>query len=77
MNPRLRQLRGSDAVRALERVGFMVTRIKGSHHILVHPGDRSRRATIPIHAGQTLKLGTVRSILNQAKLTEDELVELL
>ncbi len=77
MNPRLRQLRGSDAVRALERGGFVVTRIRGSHHILVHPGDRSRRATIPVHAGESLKQGTLRSILKQARLSEDELVQLL
>jgi predicted RNA binding protein YcfA (HicA-like mRNA interferase family) len=77
MNPRLRQLRGNDAVRALERAGFVVTRIRGSHHILVHPDDRSRRATIPVHAGKTLRLGTLRSILDQSRLTEDELVDLL
>jgi predicted RNA binding protein YcfA (HicA-like mRNA interferase family) len=77
MNPRLRQLRGSDAVRALERGGFVVARIRGSHHILIHPADRSRRATVPVHAGQTLKLGTMRSILTQAKLTEDAFVLLL
>jgi predicted RNA binding protein YcfA (HicA-like mRNA interferase family) len=77
MNPKLRQLRGSDAVRALERGGFVVTRIKGSHHILVYPADRSRRATVPVHAGQSLKPGTMRSILAQAKLTEDEFVQLL
>ncbi len=77
MNPRLRQLLGSDAVRALERAGFVVTRIRGSQHILVHPADRARRATIPVHAGKTLRLGTLRSILDQSRLTEDELVNLL
>ena len=75
MNPRLRQLRGGDAVRALERAGFVVTRIRGSHRILVHPADGTRRATVPVHTGLTLKLGTLRSILVQAKLTEDELVQ--
>lgn len=77
MNPRLRQLRGMDAVSALKRAGFVVSRVKGSHYILVHVDDRSRKATIPVHAGQTLKTGTLRSILVQAKLTEDELVGLL
>ena len=77
MNPKLRQLRGLDVVRALERGGFIVKRINGSHHILVHRADRARRATVPVHSGQTIKTGTLRSILTQARLTEDEFVALL
>jgi predicted RNA binding protein YcfA (HicA-like mRNA interferase family) len=64
-------------VRALEKAGFVVKRVKGSHFILAHPDDASRRATVPVHAGQTLKVGTLRSVLQQAGLTEDELVALL
>ena len=77
MNPKLRQLRGVELVRALERAGFVVKRIKGSHHMLVHSEDKSRRATIPVHAGATIKPGTLRSILSQSKLSEDELLAVL
>jgi predicted RNA binding protein YcfA (HicA-like mRNA interferase family) len=77
MNPRLRQLRGGTLVRALEKAGFVVKRVKGSHYILVHSEDRSRRATVPVHAGQTIKPGTLRSVLLQAQLSEDELLALL
>jgi len=77
MNPKLRGVRGRAVVRALERAGFVVKRIKGSHHILVHPDDKTRRATVPVHATKTIKPGTMRSILKQTKLTEDELGALL
>jgi predicted RNA binding protein YcfA (HicA-like mRNA interferase family) len=64
-------------MRALERAGFVVKRIKGSHHILVHPDDKTRRATVPVHGMKAIRQGTLRSILKQAKLTEDELRDLL
>ncbi len=37
MNGKLGDLSGRDMLRALERAGFVLKRIKGSHHILVHP----------------------------------------
>lgn len=77
MNAKLGGLSGRDVVRALQRVGFVLTRIKGSHHILVHPRDRARRATVPVHGNADLKRGTLHSILKQAKLTEEELRKLL
>ena len=77
MNPKLRGLCGSEVVRALEQCGFVLERVKGSHHILVHPDDKTPRATVPVHAGKTVKPGTMRSILKQAGLTEDEFAALL
>ena len=77
MNGRLGDVSGRDIVRALQKAGFVIKRIRGSHHILVHVRDRSRRATVPVHGGASLKRGTLRSILKQAELTEDELRPLL
>ena len=77
MNGRLGDVSGREVVRALQRAGFVVKRIRGSHHILIHSSDRSRRATVPVHGGTGLKRGTLRSILKQARLTEDELRALL
>ncbi len=64
-------------MRALERAGFVVKRIKGSHHILAHPDDPTRRTIVPVHASKPVKPGTMRAILKQARLTEDELELLL
>jgi predicted RNA binding protein YcfA (HicA-like mRNA interferase family) len=77
MNGRLGAVSGREVVRALQRAGFVIKRIRGSHHILVHPGDPSRRTTVPVHGGASLKRATLGAILKQAKLTEDELRALL
>ena len=77
MNGKLGALTGREMVRALERAGFVVKRINGSHHILVHPSDKTRRTIVPVHGRSSLKQGTLRGILRQAKLTEDELRALL
>ena len=77
MSGKLRGLRGWEVVRALERAGFVVKRVKGSHQVLVHADDKTRRAIVPVHATKAIKPGTMRSILKQARLTEDELEALL
>jgi predicted RNA binding protein YcfA (HicA-like mRNA interferase family) len=77
MNGKLGALNGRDMLRALERAGFVLKRIKGSHHILVHPVDKTRRAIVPVHGRTGLKQGTLRGILKQAELTEDEFRALL
>jgi predicted RNA binding protein YcfA (HicA-like mRNA interferase family) len=65
-------VKGRQVIRALERAGFVVERIVGSHHILVHPGDATRTVTVPVHANRDIKPGTLRSIVRQAGLTVDE-----
>ena len=77
MNAKLRGLRGRDVVRALERARFVLKRVKGSQHILVHPDDTLRRAIVPAHAGKTIKPGTMHAILKQAGLSEEEFEALL
>jgi predicted RNA binding protein YcfA (HicA-like mRNA interferase family) len=68
---------GRQVIRALMRAGFVVDRIAGSHHVLVHPQDSRRTVTVPVHAGHDLKRGTLRSIIRQAGFTVEEFVELL
>lgn len=67
-------LSGRDMRAVLERVGFRVTRQKGSHMIL-HRADPAARVVVPDH--KTLRLGTLRKIVNDAGLTVEELRELL
>jgi predicted RNA binding protein YcfA (HicA-like mRNA interferase family) len=70
-------LTGRDVVRALQKAGFVVIRTSGSHHRLRHPGDPGRIATVPVHAGKTLKRGTLHGIIKQAGLSVEEFVALL
>jgi len=38
--PRLPRLRGREVIASLRRAGFLVLRIRGSHHFLQHPDGR-------------------------------------
>lgn len=72
MTKRLPVLKGAAVIRALERAGFVVARIAGSHHILDHRNDPTRTVIVPVHAGRDLRPGTLRGIIRQAKLTVEE-----
>ena len=69
--PPVPAVRGDRLVRALERAGFKVTRVSGRHHRL-HPDGRS--TTVPVHSGQDVPKGTLRSVLQDANMTVDELL---
>ena len=62
---------GREVVRALGRAGFILDRQRGSHVILVNPQTR-RRVTVPVHAGQIVKVGTLRGILEDAGISPDD-----
>jgi predicted RNA binding protein YcfA (HicA-like mRNA interferase family) len=53
-------VRGERVVRALEKAGFKVARITGSHHVMRHP-DR-RGTTALVHLGRRVARGTLRGI---------------
>jgi len=62
---------GRDLARALERHGWSLLRIQGSHHIYGKTG-RAVRMSVPIHGNTPLKVGLLRHLLRQAGLSEDE-----
>lgn len=70
---RLPRLKGKELVRALERAGFTVDRSRGSHAFLKHPDGRT--STVPIHSGETIGPGLLRSILRDVELSVDELAD--
>ena len=76
MPGRLPRITGADALGALQRGGWFVVRIKGSHHMLNHPTNPGR-PIIPVHAGVTLEPKTLSRVLKEAGLTADELRDLL
>ena len=76
MNQRLPVLKAREVIRALERAGFVVSRISGSHCRLIHTSDPSRKVTVPLHAGG-MPRGTLRAIVSQAGLTVAELIAYL
>ncbi|KAB0676545.1 type II toxin-antitoxin system HicA family toxin [Aureimonas leprariae] len=75
--PALPNCTGRQARRALERAGFELVRIVGSHHIMRHTGPPSRSVTVPVHRNADLKRATLSSIIKQAGLSVDEFIGLL
>lgn len=69
------RIRGRNLVRALERAGFVVVRVKGSHHVLRH--SDGRQTIVPVHAREHIGPGLLRSILAAVELDPDQLRELL
>ncbi len=75
MPSRLPSLRPDEVVRALERDGWEIDRQRGSHIVLVKPG-RASIVVIPMHR-RDIPRGTLRGILKDAGLTQEEFRKLL
>jgi len=58
---------GKEVCRLLERNGWELRRIKGSHHIYSKSGERYI-ITVPVHGNKSLKQGLCRAILRMAGL---------
>ena len=71
--PPLPRISGAEAVRALERGGFIRVGQKGSHVKLRNGAGRV--VIVPMHA--ELAAGTLRSIIRQAGLTVEAFLDLL
>jgi predicted RNA binding protein YcfA (HicA-like mRNA interferase family) len=56
-------------LRFLEREGFILVRIRGSHHML----SRSDLDTVvPVHGNRALPVGTLRKILRDIDMLPDD-----
>jgi len=73
---RLPTLRPRRVIRALERAGFSIDHVTGSHYILYHPGKPQLRVTVAYH-NRDIRPSTLRSIIRQAGMTADEFIDLL
>jgi len=71
--PKFPSLKSKDVIRALEKAGFHQARQKGSH---VQLKKGNLLVTVPTHTKE-LPLGTLRSILRQARMSVEELKELM
>jgi len=73
---KLKRVSGEQAIRALERLGFVQVRQRGSHVVLRKDlPDESVGCVVPLH--RELAIGTLHNALRQAKVTvEDFMAEL-
>jgi predicted RNA binding protein YcfA (HicA-like mRNA interferase family) len=70
--PELPHVSGTEAVRALQRLGFEVIRQKGSH-IVMRRG--SSGCVVPNH--REIKTGTLAGVLRQAGISANEFIAAL
>lgn len=72
MSPQLRKISGKECLKILcNKFGFKVIRQRGSHVLIKKETGQEKIGTvIPQH--KELKIGTLKAILEQAKISEDE-----
>ena len=70
---RLPRLKGKEIVRLLRRIGFRIVRTRGSHVFLRHADGRV--TTVPVHSGETIGPGLLRSILRDVELSAEDLLD--
>jgi predicted RNA binding protein YcfA (HicA-like mRNA interferase family) len=63
---------GKRMCRILEKHGWALVRVRGSHHAYQMPGHLAT-IIVPVHGNDDLKLGTQKGIMKDAGLTEDDL----
>lgn len=73
--PPLPAVAGTQVVKALEKAGFALVRVNGSHHMMRHP--EGRFTVVPVHRGRDVPPGTVRRIIRDAGLSVDDFLALL
>jgi predicted RNA binding protein YcfA (HicA-like mRNA interferase family) len=68
---RLRRVSGQETIRALEKLGFVRVRQRGSHVVLKKETPAGEiGCVVPLH--KELAIGTLQGILKQARVTPDE-----
>jgi predicted RNA binding protein YcfA (HicA-like mRNA interferase family) len=63
---------GRDFARMVERRGWTLLRINGSHHIYGKAGS-TVRLSIPIHGNQALKRGLLRHLAKLADIPDEDI----
>jgi len=66
----MKSVSGKALCKVVERCGWNLKRITGSHHIYSKGGTI---ISIPVHGNRDLPTGTLKSIMKDADLTEKDL----
>ncbi|MEK7617639.1 MAG: type II toxin-antitoxin system HicA family toxin [Patescibacteria group bacterium] len=72
---KLNPVSGKKMLKILQKLGFELIRIKGSHHFLCNPANR-KTASVPVHANENLGLGLLKTILRDIDLAVEDFEEL-
>ncbi len=75
MSQRLPAVRARQLVRVLEKKGWQLARVTGSHHLYRHP-ESPLVLSVPRHA-RDIKRGLLADLLNDAGISREEFFKLL
>jgi predicted RNA binding protein YcfA (HicA-like mRNA interferase family) len=68
----MKAVSGKALCKILEQRGWVLKRITGSHHIYSKEGV-DVIISVPVHSNRDLPIGTLKSIMKDAQLEEDDL----
>jgi len=68
----MKAISGKELIRSLERHGWVLLRIQGSHHIYGKPNSIVR-LSVPVRGNQTLKVGLLQHLLKAAGLSPQDI----
>ena len=71
---KLNPLPASKVIKILDKLGFKITRKKGSHVILKHSDGRV--IVVPVHEGEKIGRGLLRKIIKEANVSKEEFLEI-
>jgi len=69
----LKAISGKEFARILEKKGWKLIRVKGSHHIYMKEGNPAR-ISVPIHGNKPLKKGLLRYFMKITRIKEEDLI---
>ena len=73
--PKLPGVKGKKLVKILNKLGWELDHIQGSHNIL-RSAD-GRKITVAVHGNSEIPKGTLMGILCDAKISKEEFISLL
>jgi predicted RNA binding protein YcfA (HicA-like mRNA interferase family) len=68
----LKQVSGKEFIRIIQKRGWVLKRVNGSHHIFVKEG-RQERIVVPVHGNHPLKIGLLKHQMKITELVESDL----
>ncbi|MDI6758704.1 MAG: type II toxin-antitoxin system HicA family toxin [Candidatus Omnitrophota bacterium] len=69
----MKTISGKELCSILEKKGWLLKRITGSHHIFVKEGKKER-ISVPVHKNKPLKIGLLKHIIKLVSISEEELI---
>ena len=74
--PKLPILKDKRLIQVLNKLDFIKHRQQGGSHLIMVHSD-GRRTVIPIHPGKDIPRGTLKAILRDIEITNNDFIDLL